>query len=293
MFENKQDKQLVPMLSILAMALLLTASLIAIRSDDGGRPYVFTSPRGEQVDIYGGEGLYRFDNTYKAIGVRSFDWLSLVVVAPLFVLGIYLYRHGHFRGQLLLAAGFTYLAYIYALAVMGNAFNGLFLVWIALITVGLFGLSLTVERIDITSLPDKLATNFPRKLLSLYVIALGAILLFQYVGEVITAYSTGNPPASLDHYTTLELAALELSIMVPLHLVGGILLWKKRPLGYLISIILAFAAAMVFIALSLSLLLFQYNFGQGKVLDTVITTFIALVACGISLVVFRRVKNEP
>jgi len=90
MFENKQDKQLVPMLSILAMALLLTASLIAIRSDDGGRPYVFTSPRGEQVDIYGGEGLYRFDNTYKAIGVRSFDWLSLVVVAPLFVLGIYL-----------------------------------------------------------------------------------------------------------------------------------------------------------------------------------------------------------
>ena len=79
--------------------------------------------------------------------------------------------------------------------------------------------------------------------------------------------------------------------MVPLHLAGGVLLWKKRPWGYLMAILLAFTAAMVFIALSLSLLLFHFSFGQGNVLDTVITTVIALVACGTSLVIFRHVKD--
>ena len=110
--------------------------------------------------------LYQYDNTYKAIGVRSFDWVSLVVVMPLFVLGIYLFRGGQFRGQLLLAATFTYLAYIYAIGVMGNAFNILFLVWTALFSVGLFGLFLTLAGMDIDRVPDRLAANFPRKALS-------------------------------------------------------------------------------------------------------------------------------
>jgi hypothetical protein len=279
------------LLSVLGVALLLTASLVGILSEDGGKPYRFTSLKGEAVDIYGGEGLYQFDNTYKAIGFRSFDWVSLVVVVPLFIFGVYRYRRGKFTGQLLLAAVFTYLAYIYAIGVMGNAFNSMFLVWTALFSTGLFGLVLTLAGIDIATVPEKLATNFPRKSLSVYIMVVGFILLFQYLSEVISAYTRGTPPASLDHYTTLELASLELGIMIPLHLVGGVLLWKKQAWGYLIAILLAFAAGMVFIALSISVLLFYFSFGQGNVLDTGITITIALVAGWISLVVFKRVKD--
>jgi hypothetical protein len=287
---NNRNKKPVFFLSILALALLLTSSLAGILSDDGGKPYIFTSLRGEAVDIYGGEGLYQFDNTYKAIGVRSFDWVSLVVVTPLFILGIYRYRRGQFKGQLLLAALFTYLAYIYAIGAMGNAFNSMFLVWTALFSTGLFGLVLTLAGIDMAALSEKLAANFPRRSLAVYIILVGLILLLQYLSEVLSAYTTGNPPASLDHYTTLELASLELGIMVPMHLVAGVLLWKKRAWGYLMAILLAFASGMVFIALSLSLLLY-FSSGQGSMPDMAITFAITLVACGFSLVVFRRVKD--
>ena len=288
---NNRDKRPVFLLSVLAPVLLLTASLVGILSDDGGKPYIFTSQRGEAVDIYGGEGLYQFDNTYKAIGFRSFDWVSLVVVMPLFILGIYRYRRGQFKGQLLLAALFTYLAYIYAIGVMGNTFNSMFLVWTALFSTGLFGWVLTLAGIDMAALPKKLAANFPGKSLAVYIILVGLILLLQYLSEVLSAYTTGNPPASLDHYTTLELASLELGIMIPLHLAAGVLLWKKRAWGYLMAILLTFTAGMVFIALSLSLLLFYFSFGQGIMPDMVITIAITLVACGFSLVVFKRVKD--
>lgn len=84
-----KDKRIIlSLLSVLAMMLLLAASLTAILLDDGGDPYLFTTPRGEQVEIYGGAGPYQFDNSYKAIAFRSFDWANLAVVLPLFVAGL-------------------------------------------------------------------------------------------------------------------------------------------------------------------------------------------------------------
>lgn len=287
----KDRRTTLSILSALAMILLLAASLTAILWDDGGDPYPFTTPRGEQVEIYGGAGPYRFDNTYKAIAFRSFDWANLVVVLPLFVAGLWLYRRGKFRGQLLLAALFTYLAYIYLIGVMGNAFNALFLVWTALFSIGGIGLCLTLTQIDFAAVPAKLTGSFPRKSVAVYVLGVGLILLAQYMAEVIAAYTTGAPPASLDHYTTLELASLELGLMIPLHIIGGLALWKGKTWGYLTATLLAFASFMVFVALSVSLLLFYVSFGRGDVLDMAVTAVITVVATGFSFAIFKRVRD--
>jgi len=278
-------------LSVVAVVLLLAASLAGILSDDGGRPYEAASVRGEMVEIYGGQGLYRHDSVYKAVMFRGFDWANLIVVLPLFALGIGLYRQRRRSGQVLLAALFTYLAYIYAIGVMGNAFNAMFLVWTALFSVGAFGLFATLADLDVDSLPTSLKPNFPRRSLAVYVLAVGAILLFQYLAEVLTAYAAGTPPASLDHYTTLELASFELGLMIPLHLIGGIGLWQKRSWGYLLAILLVFAAFMTFIALSIALSVFYFSFGQGSVPDMAITITIALVSTALSAVTFGRVKD--
>jgi hypothetical protein len=277
-------------LSILAVVLLLISSVTGLISDQGGSSYAFTSLRGEVVEVYGGAGLYQFDSTYKAIAFRSFDWVNLMIVLPLFGVSLYLYRRGHLRGQLLLAALFTYLAYIYLIGVMGNAFNGMFLVWTALFSIGLFGLFLTLAEMNVAALPARLEPGFPRRSVAIYVVGVGLILLFQYLAEIITAYATGQPPASLDHYTTLELAALELGIMIPLHFVGGVALWKRQAAGYLMSTVLAFAAAMVFVALSISLLIGYASFGRGDPADLIITLAIAVFAAGFSFIIFKRVK---
>ncbi len=278
-------------LSISALVLLVTTSVAGIVLDDGGRPYTVTSARGESVDLYGGRGPYQYDNVYKAFGFRSFDWVGLVLVSPLLIGGLVLYRRGQFRGRLILAAVFTYLAYIYLIGVMGNAFNSLFLAWTALFSIGLFGLFFTLADMDISSVPEKLDQGFPAKGLAVYVIVLGGILFLQYLGQVIVAYATSSPPAALDHYTTLELAALELGLMVPLHIVAGVSLWKGKAWAYLAAMLLAFAAAMTFVALSLSLLLYAVSSGKGDVFDTVLTLVITCVAVGFSWVAFRQVKD--
>ena len=236
------------------------------------------------------------DRTNSTIPIKPSPFA--VSIGPIWLLfcpcssqGLGLYRRGKFRGQLLLAALFAYLAYIYLIGVMGNAFNALFLAWTALFSIGGIGLCLTLTQMDFSAVPAKLAGNFPRKSVAVYVLGVGLILLAQYMAEVIAAYTTGNPPASLDHYTTLELASLELGLMIPLHIIGGLALWKGKMWGYLTATLLAFASFMVFIALSISLLLFYLSFGRGDVLDMAITTVITVVATGFSFVIFKRVQD--
>jgi hypothetical protein len=277
-------------LSVLAVALLLSASLAAIILDDGGSPHVFTSLRGQAVELYGGKGLYRYDSVFKAVVFRGFDWANLIVGVPLLAWGIFLHQRGKRKGQLLVASVFTYLAYIYLIGVMGNAFNALFLVWTALFSVGLFGLALVLTEIDISAFPQELETNFPRKSLSIYMIILGVFLLLRYLAEILSAYQTGKPPASLGVYTTLELAALELGIMVPLHILGGIFLWKKKAVGYLIAIPLAFAAFMAFVSLVVASLMTHFLYGRGSLFDMAMPITLAVVAGGFSLVTFKRVR---
>lgn len=278
-------------LAALAMALLLVTSLAGVVLDDGGSSYTFVSVQGEEVEIYGGVGLYRRDSVYKAIAFRSFDWVSLLVVLPLLTWGLRLYRRGQFKGQLLVAAVFTYMAYIYNIGVMGNAFNSSFLLWTAVFGVGLYGLLVTLADMDVAALPGKLASNFPRKGLAAYVVFLGMILLVQYLAQVITAYLTASPPATLEHYTTLELAALELGIMVPLHLISGVLLWKERAWGYVIAILLAFAAFMTFIALSIAALLTYFVYETGSAFDLGVTLVIMTLAAAMSWLALRRVEG--
>jgi hypothetical protein len=61
--------------------------------------------------------------------------------------------------------------------------------------------------------------------------------------------------------------------------------------GYLISILVAFAVFMTFIALSIAGLLFYFSFARGSILDVVIPICLALVTTALSLIIFRRVKN--
>jgi hypothetical protein len=210
---------------------------------------------------------------------------------PLSILGMRLYQRGRLRGQLMLAAVFTYLAYNYLIGVMGNAFNSMFLVWTAIFSTGAFGAALTFASIDAPTLPEKLAAGFPRKSLAVYMLVLAAALLSQYLLQVLTAYATGQPPATLEHYTTLELAALELGIMVPLHVVGAVLLWRRRAWGYLIAIPLAFAAAMTFIALSVGQMLLHLSFGSDNTATIVQMFAFALTASAFSFLAFKRAES--
>lgn len=278
-------------LAVLGGLLLVASSLAGIAFDDGGMPRTVSSARGATVSVYGGEGLYRYDSVTKAVLFRGFDWANLFVCLPIGLWAVLGWLRSRLREGLLLAAVFAYLAYNYLIGVMGNAYNQMFLVWTALYSAGLFGLALVVAGLDITSLPGRAGGRFPRWSLSVYLTVLALFLTAQYLWQIAPALLTGTPPAALEHYTTLELAALELGIMIPLHLAGAVLLWRSRPLGYLLGAVLVFTALMTFVSLTVAAFISALGYGIGGGADVAIPAILTVVAAWFSFAVFGAVGD--
>jgi hypothetical protein len=290
MILNKKSPVLV--LSVLALVLILAISLTAIISDDGGNPYTFTSLRGEDVEIYGGQGLYRYDSVYKAVVIRGFDWANLVVGLPILILGTILYRRGRLRGQLVLAAVFYHFAWNYLIGVMGNGFNSLFLAYSALFSVILFGLFLVLKDLDYASLPKQLEKSFPRKSLSVYTLAAALFLLVNNGAQVVQAYLEGTPPIYLEIYTTLELAALDLAISVPLFTVGALLLWRRKAGGYVITTLFTFVGSMTFLSLGAAQSLLYFSYQRGSVSDIGVLIAFAAISICFAAIIFKRTEEK-
>lgn len=287
----QREKLFILVLSITGIGLILIASLAGIMTNDSGDPYLFTSLQGEDIEIYGGEGIYQNDSIYKAVMFQGFDWVGLLIVFPLFLLGIFQYVRGRFQAQLLLGSIFTYLAYIYLIGVMGNTFNSMFLVWTGLYSVGFLGVITILAGIDMSNFMQQIKPSFPRKSLSVYAIALGIFLPIMYLMQIFTAYATTNPPEPLEIYTTLELAALEIGIMAPLHILGGVLLWKKNKWGYILTIFLAFTAGITFMALSVSQILLSFSYQQGGLAEVIQMAVFGVIASGFSLAAFKHIED--
>jgi len=275
-----------------AVWLLLASSSIAIVCDDGGRPFSASTARGGPVELYGGAGPYRWDTLGKAVLFKGYDWANLFVAVPLLLMAVRWSRRRQPRGTQLLAAVFAYLSWNYLVGVMGNAYNGLFLIWTALFSVGTFGLGVFLFGPDADALDQTMGERLPRRSLAVYLGVLGVFLLGMYLAETVPALVAGKPPASLGPYTTLELAALELGLSIPLHLLGAVLLWRGKRGGALLAMILVIMSFMTFVSLSVALLMLVCSYQQGGIADAVMPMVCALVSGGFSFVVLRRLGTS-
>jgi hypothetical protein len=285
-------KSVIVYLAIIEVILVLLSSFSAIILDDGGSIYQFTSLRGEQIEIYGGAGLYRYDTVIKAVMFRGFDWANLFLSIPLLCIGILLYKRDLFIGRILLGALFTYLAYGYLIGVLGNAYNGLFFVWIGMYSIGLFGLALIVFELLRKDIKNYLRDKFPRKTLAVYMFFLGIMLPLLYIQEILSAELSSVIPKSLGIYTTLDLAALEIGIMFPLHILGGVLLLKKNSSGYLISILLVITACIMFVSLSCYQTILYFEYDQGGLFEIIQMCCFTIFSSILSIAVIKNIYKR-
>ncbi|MFD1906286.1 hypothetical protein ACFSQ7_23430 [Paenibacillus rhizoplanae] len=114
-------------------------------SENEGSHPIFTSIRGEQIELYG-TGIYKNDSLSAAAQAIAQDGVTLVVGIPLLLVSLLLSLRGTIRGRLLLAGALGYFTYTYASYCFLAMYNDLFLVYVLLFLGQLiciyFGLSL-------------------------------------------------------------------------------------------------------------------------------------------------------
>ena len=240
----------VTIISGVIVALALVAAGTGVFWSGSGSHYDFTTLRGQPIPIWGGSGIYRLDSVAGAAQEIAQDIVTLCVGIPLLILATILAARGMLRGRVLQAGTLGYFLYTYTSMAMLTTYNGLFLVYVALMSLSLFGFILAVMALDVARLPAHFAPTFPRRLIAGFVLLVGVTLALLWLGLIGPSLLAGTAPAGLDAYTTLVIQALDLGVVVPTAILTGVLLLRRAPFGYLLAAVVLVKAFTMGLATS-------------------------------------------
>jgi hypothetical protein len=175
------------------------------------------------------------------------DWVDLLLVAPALAAAAALARRGSRRAALILGGALGYTAYSLVLYAFAVHFNPLFLVYSAALGLSFYALVAIVAAYGRDAAETWAAPRAIDRVAGTFSVFLGLAFYALWLSEVIPALASGTPPGSLAEVglITNPVQVLDIGIVLPGFIVGGIALMRRRPLGHwLVPVMLTFAVLM-------------------------------------------------
>jgi hypothetical protein len=196
--------------------------------------------------------LYR-DNPLITATFRGQDWVTLLVAVPLLTVGLILERRGSLRGRLLWLGMLYYAMYSYLFYAVGAAFNGFFLLYVAIFGLAGYASLIAVLRIDFEPLTATLGSRTARGMAIGYLLLLVATGLgLLWTGISLSFLVTGVVPAPIvaSGHPTGVVFAIDLVFIVPPMVVGAVGLIRRRALGWILAATMSVNGAVYTLSLS-------------------------------------------
>lgn len=244
----------------IALALRLSRALLAVSAIAGvvavARPSIFRDPAGYARNALG---------TYVVI---------LVVALPTLAWAIRAAARGSLRAHFVWLGTLCYLLYASVLASFSLRFNALFLVYVASLSLAVWSLVALLRCIPADELPARCSETLPARPIGIYLVTIAVAFAALWLADILPAMLTGDVPGSLRGTTlpTNAVQVLDFGFTLPLCVVAGVWLMRRRPWGILLS-----GTMLVFLVLEAVSVAVDQWFGQ-RVDPSVPTSVIAIFA---------------
>lgn len=224
--------------------------------------------------LYGSRGLYE---PYPAAlaGLVGQDAITLAVGLPLLVVSVWLTHRGSARGLLLWAGVLFYFAYSYYFYVIGG-FNALFLIYIAIVSTSLYGLLSLLFALDPEEIKARFGVKTPTRLVGGFFIGYSLLFAFMWIGMSLASAATGTRPDGVLH----SVVAIDLAVLLPLLIFGGLWLWRRSGWGYVLGALLLVKMATTGFTLAFNTALGWAWSGVRDPLDTYLFVLFAIMTIG-------------
>lgn len=228
------NKKSISALVVLIIIMAAAASAYGIFSSHMYNQHEFKSLHGQTVSVYG-KGLYHNDSVSVAAQGIAQDIVTLFLGIPLLIISLFLSRKDLLRGKLLLAGTLGYFLYTYISYTFLTMYNSFFLVYVMLMSASFFAFILTMMSFDLSELSLQMSDKLPVNFIGSFIIFCAAAVGLLWIGKLVPPLVNGTVPAELEYYTTMVIQGMDLGFIVPASFLSGILLMKRKPMGYLLS----------------------------------------------------------
>jgi hypothetical protein len=208
-------------------------------------------------------------------GYLANDVVNLVVGLPILIVAMWLTKRGQLIGLLCWPGALLYTFYNYIAYIFGMPFSWMILSYILLTLLSAYAIYILIKAIEWDKVKDKLAGKIPEKFSGGFLVFYGAAF-FLLALSVITGANADKGTVSMPDIG-VSIADTVLSALL---FIGGILLFRCKPLGYVSGMGLLFAASTLFVGVILIVLLQPLLTDAPFVLEDVI------VLSGMALICF-------
>jgi hypothetical protein len=272
-----------------ALAAIAAAAGIFLRGNLATQPFV--TVRGDTVE-YLSEGAYRFNGINVASEGVGWDLVTLFVIVPALAMTLPALRRGTLRGTLLAAGFLVYFLYQYAEYAMALAYGPLFPVYVAIIALSLSGTAILLSGVDVATLPARFGPRFPRRAMigfGLYMAILLGGLWLPLIARTLTEASVPE----LYGGTTLVVQAFDLGFLVPVGLFTAVTVYRRLPIGYLLSAVVIIKGASIALGIAAMLVVEWLTTNEPQLPPIVIFALTALAGFAIAARIYRGIEGEP
>ncbi len=225
---------------------------------------------------WGAERLYDPDPATLAAFIGQ-DAVSLVVGLPLLAASVWLARRGALAGRLLWMGTLFYVAYSYAFYVLGCRFSLLFPAHVAVVSMSTYALLGLLVEVDPNAVKAAFGPRTPARPVGGFLVAMALLFVSLWGGGIASAIASGRAPGPVPHLVW----SLDLVVALPAMFWGGVLLWRRRPWGFVLAGVLLPKATLIGFTLVVTTALAARRGVPGDPVQTV--AFVILGTVGLAL----------
>lgn len=278
-------------LCLVTTALVAAVSALGVFARGSGATETVRSVRGEVYEM-ATDGVYVYNaERYVAEGF-GWDLVTLFVVVPAMLAVLPALARGSLRGRLFALGILGYFFYQYLMYAMSWAVGPLLLAYVPIYALSLVGIAAIASAVDLGKLAASVTERFPRKGVVVLCAAIALLLPGMWIPRLVSVVG-GELKGALHGQTTMVVDAMDLGLLVPLAIATALLVWRARPVGYLLAVALVVKALAMATAISAMVLSAWATEGTLDAGGLGIFAVAAVVSLALAVKMFRSIAPAP
>jgi hypothetical protein len=183
------------------------------------------------------ERIYALEKPIWAAQGIGQDVVNLIIAVPVLVVSAHLARRGSLRALLVWIGALMYLAYSYVVYSFFVHFGPLFPLYIAILSLSFYLLVATILGADLDRVARAFSNDAPIRLTGNLLIGLSGVFYFLWGSDVARSLLAGAAPQSAIDvgFPVNPIHVMDMGLLLPGMALTGLLLRRKRPLGYFMA----------------------------------------------------------
>ncbi|MFL6079395.1 MAG: hypothetical protein ACJ714_05645 [Ornithinibacter sp.] len=241
-------------------------------------------------------GLYP-EQSWAVAAFRGNDLVTLLVAAPVLALAMVASRRRESSASVLVWLGMLhYGVYNYAYYAFGAAFSSVFLLHVAALVASIGALLMLGTSIDAGRAARGVAGGTRARVVAGFTTFVGVALVAAWGGISLRFALTGALPGDIMPPSAVHLVyAIDLSLLAPVFVVAGVLLWRREPWGAVLAVAIN-ASGAVYLAVLWAVGGFQADAGipgTTWLSPVAIGSVLACLAATLALLVHPHSEGNP